>query len=231
MNVVKPSELIILEFVSYASVPFKTEIYAENLSIDWGDGNKMRYDPETVYFPIKYTYPTTGLRQIKISATSISYLKVNHSGLTRLILSNCTTLEYLNCAGNELHELHLENCCHLEELYCNSNNLSQLYFPAQNRITHLNLSYNLFHKLTLGNCHSLQNFYCSHCRLHELNLESCSSVNNLNISHNFLTPVSLNRIFENLPEKNPTDYATLYYAGNPGNFSSNTALLFSKGWF
>ena len=39
----KEEEEIQIRFISYAHIPFKAEIEAENLQIDWGDGQYSQY--------------------------------------------------------------------------------------------------------------------------------------------------------------------------------------------
>lgn len=231
MNIPTASESVVIEFISYPTLPFTTEIYAEHLTIDWGDGNNLSYDPSSIYFKLTYTYPTEKIRKICLKAKHIYSLKINNLGITGLSLKNCTSLEYLHCGGNELTELDISNCPHLEELHCNSNNLTEFQIPVSNRLSYLNLSYNSFNILKLEHTCFLQNLYCANCHLHRLDIQYGKSLNHLNISNNCLNTAALDHFFHVLPEKDPWDYATLYLAGNPGNSASFEKRRQSKGWY
>lgn len=230
MNARMPNESITLEFISTPSVPFRMILYAENLLIDWGDGNCHLYDNQNIYFNLHHVYAKEEIQQIKIFGNKISFLSLTNQRVTNIFLTNCPSLEYLHCGGNELTELDISNCPKLEELHCNSNNLTEFELPATNRLNYLNLSHNSLSILVLENAHSLQRLYCSHCHLYELDLSTCTSINNINISYNFLSASVLSRIFDILPEKKSTDYATLYFAMNPGNSQYHTQILQDKGW-
>lgn len=231
MNARTANEFVILEFVSYATLPFTTEIYAENLTIDWGDGNSISYDPSATYFKITYSYAMEETRRICFKGTRIYSLKLNNLGLTYLSLKNCSSLEYLHCGGNELTELDISDCPYLEELHCNSNNLTEFQVPDSNRLVYLNLSYNPFSILELQHGHFLQNLYCTHCRLYQLDISPCTALNHLDISHNFLGTEVLNRLLSALPEKIPGEYATFYPAGNPGNNAAFQKRMHRRGWY
>lgn len=222
-------EIILLQFISYATISFKTEISADKFSIDWGDGEVSDYEKEE-YIDLKHNYKSEGLLQIKIAGTNISYLDVSHLCLIELELINCTALAYLNCTGNELCSLDLHSCKSLEEIQCNSNNLNELNIPQIHKISLINASYNNLEQLKLTNCNALQTLYCSNNKLQAIDLSTCVSINELNISYNQLDTESINSIFRQLPLKQSGDIPMISYRENPGNGSCDKMILSNKKW-
>ncbi len=225
-----PIQSITLTFISYASIPFKIELYADNLVLDWGDGNHSEYNKGDHYYVLRYTYQKEGLQKLKISGTNISYLKAQRLCMTDLDVSDCPTLEYLDCSGNELLQLDLQFCPLLEELYCNSNNLSTFSLPENNKISLLNISYNNLQSLILRNNFHLQSLHCAFNQLNNIDLQGCRNLNDLNISNNNLQGNVLNRVFSDLPIKAETDYAFIHYISNPGFEDCNPRLLKMRNW-
>lgn len=224
------TDAIIIRFTSYASIPFKTEIYADRLVIDWGNGNIQEYNNSYGYFNIRYTYPQEGQQQLIIYGSHITYVQATELCMNDLFLSRCPSLEYLNCSGNELNSLDISGCQQLEELYCNSNNLSHLDIPAPNHLFQLHISYNNLQELNLRHCPHLQSLNCSHNRLCSLLLPERSTINDINISENFLEETMIETVFRALPPKNPNDYALIRYRDNPGFGNCNTNIIRNKQW-
>lgn len=224
-----PKETISLQFVSYAAILFKAEIYAKQLTIVWGDGEISNYCNEE-YYPITHLYRFEGVQKIKISGENITYLSISHQMLKELTLENSPALEYLNCSGNELFSLNLNGCASLEELYCNSNNLENLHLPDIHNIYLLNASYNNLKMLELRNCHALQTLYCSNNKLKEVDFSSCNSINEINISHNSLGAESMDSLFRQLPAKQNKNLALICYIENPGLEDCDRTIVVEKKW-
>lgn len=61
----KEEEEIQIRFISYAHIPFKAEIEAENLQIDWGDGQYSQYRGK--HFHPSHTYAHEGTFLIRMT--------------------------------------------------------------------------------------------------------------------------------------------------------------------
>lgn len=218
------------QFINYASRKLQIGIYADNLSIDWGDGTISNYQLEDNLYGIEYTFTTEGLQTIKVTGENIFEVNLSGIGITELELNHCPALEYLNCSGNEIQMLDISNCQMLEELYCNSNNLTELSIPADNQLNLINCSFNNLQNLKLSNCNTLQTLYCAHNKLHQLELSECCSINDLNISYNLLDSNAINKVFQKLSEKNKNDFPMIHYLENPGIEGCDQSIINVKNW-
>ncbi len=225
----KNLDIITLQFTSFTVIPFKAEIYAENLTIEWGDGYTTKYQ-DGDYFNIQYHYRSEGLHQIKITGENIYFLDVSSLGLTALALVSCPNLEYLDCSGNEICELNLNTCYLLEELYCNSNNLKELILPPMNRIAHLNISYNGLERLHLKNSYALHALHCMNNKLTQIDFSTCIAISRININHNLIPAEEMKRIFQQLPTKEKCDCAIIGYIQNPEAELCDNKILYTKNW-
>ena len=222
----KEEEEIQIRFISYAHIPFKAEIEAENLQIDWGDGQYSQYRGK--HFHPSHTYAHEGTFLIRMTGKKITYAHFARLSLSEIQFRYCNTLEYLDCSINELKELDLSQCPCLEELYCNSNNLEELHFSQHSHLSILNVSYNILKSIDLSGCCSLQTLYCSNNHLSHLELKTCTSIHHLDVSHNLFGKNDLDRLFLQLPERNIN--ASLCYTENPGTGFENPSLFKVKKW-
>lgn len=223
-------EVVTLRFINYTSIPFKAEIYADNLIIDWGDGEISNYKNTKNCLNLLHYYESEGTQQIKITGNNIFQLNLSGQNICELSFQNCRNLEYLNCSGNELFTLDIRECEILEELHCNSNNLTELIIPELNKLNQINISYNKLSKLQLANCSTLQTLYCAYNKLTGLDFSDNSLLNDINISHNFLTPECINHLFQQLSPQSEQDYAIIHYPGNPGFENCDVHILSVKNW-
>lgn len=223
------TEEITLQVISYAKIPFKARIYADLLTIDWGN-NTTTYQPRNNCFNIEYAFPQEGMQNIVLSGVNITHVELSGLNITNLILNNCLHLEYLNCSGNELTTLNVENCPALEELFCNSNNLTELIIPKNASLMQLNASYNDLTKLQTNNCPNLHTLYCAHNKLTSLDLSACPALNDINISHNLFTPDAINQLFHQLPLRSIQDYAIIHYPENPDFETCDITITEIKNW-
>lgn len=222
-------EIISIQFISYASIPFKSDIYANRLMIDWGDGNTSTYENKKCY-SIEYTYQSEGLQHIKISGDKVSYIDISRLSLTELTIAHCPELEFLDCSANELYRLQLLDCLAMEELHCNSNNLKDLIILGENKIGQINASYNELENLQLHDCGELQLLHCTNNRLKHLELPANKTLRKINISCNLMDTNDINDVFRQLPERVPADTAMIIYLDNPGTESCDKKLHTSKKW-
>lgn len=230
MNNHLPSDLISLSFLSYAAIPFKAHIDAEELCIDWGNGNTYENHTAQADTKLSYLFPAEGLQQITISGKNISYLEISGMCITDLRLLRCPHLEYLDCSGNEISLLDLSACPVLEELHCNSNNLTELYLRNHPALTELQASYNQLQRLILENCPGVHTLHCTHNRLEKIDVSGCPEICHINVSHNFLESGALDCLFQTLPVKEESDFATVRYFENPGFQECRGKLFRSKKW-
>lgn len=222
-------ESITIQFISYAAIPFKSEIHAERLTIDWGDGHISTYEHQK-HYSIEYIYPSEGLQRITISGEKITYLDVSRLSLSELSLERCNKLESLDCSSNELYKLQVSECKAMEELLCNSNNLKELIISGANRLSQINASYNELEHIELHSCNDLQLLHCTNNKLKRLELEGNNALREINISNNLLDSDRLNYIFRQLPERKTTDNAMIFYLDNPGSESCDKSLYYLKKW-
>lgn len=230
MNNFESSELIFIKFISYASISFRAEIYANRLSIDWGNGEITTYQEENGYFNLRHRCQTEGLQQITISGENITYVKINKLCITDIQFSNCRNLEYLDCSGNELMSLDLSQCPQIEELHCNSNNLSKFSLSRPDKLIQLNLSYNQIEELELEGCQHLQSLECDHNKISNIKISGCTSLTKLNISDNLLEECSIIHLFDSLPGKSENDFVIIRYHRNPGTKSGRKLMFKNKNW-
>lgn len=223
-------ETFSFQFINYALRRLQIGIYADNLSIDWGDGTISDYQLEDNLYGIEYTFKTEGLQKITVTGENIFEVNLSGFGITELQLKHCPALEHLNCSGNELQTLDISHCHLLEELHCNSNNLMELNIPAENQLNLINCSFNNLKKLQLSNCNILQTLYCAHNKLYQLELPECCNVNDLNISHNLLDTDAINKVFRRLSEKNKNDFPMIHYLENPGIEGCDQSIINVKNW-
>lgn len=193
----KYAEEINIHFISYAGISFKAETDAEEMNIDWGDGNTFTFSGNS-YFNFSHIYSREGLYIIRIYGHKIRSLDISALSLIELQLKNCSYLEYLNCSVNELNELDLSQCPSLEELYCNSNNLRQLDLHANRLLTQIHVSYNLLHELDISVCEKLHTLYCSNNHLISLHINGCKQLIHLDFSYNLLNKEQVDEIFRQL---------------------------------
>lgn len=223
------AEIITIHFVSYAAIPFKMEILADELLIDWGNGEQTAYSGEE-YYQITRSFPSEGLYHIRISGKNISCLDVSRLCLSEMKLEHCPSLESLNCSVNELTELNLEHCPVLEELYCNSNNLRTIDFSKNPEISMIQASYNQLTNLEIRDCAKLMVLYCSNNYFHVLDISGCLSLVNINISNNHFDKNELVDFLEQLPCKNKPEAATIYFYANPAGETDYGYIIESKNW-
>lgn len=221
-------EVISLSFMSYASISFQAEVSADELSIDWGDGNQSTFPGNPYLYIISHNYQQEGLYTIKITGNRITSLNVSRLSLTELSLLHCPSLEFLDCSINELNILELNDCPVLEELSCNSNNLGELNFTHIPRIVKINSSYNLLKALDFPHCPSLETLQCSHNHLKHLAIKGCISLQDLNICDNLLDKEQLNLIFQDLPAKGGNTFIS--HLNNPGSVFAEAQILKLKKW-
>lgn len=220
-----PEEIEIL-FMSYTQISFKTEIAANELEINWGDGQISTYRNQS-YYTITHTYSNEGLRKIHISGSKITELNLSGLSLVSLIL-HCPYLEYLNCCCNELNKLDLSNCPLLEELYCSSNNIVSLNLSGLPHLQQVNTAYNLLEKLDISDCQALNYLYCSNNHLTYLKLGSNHTLLYLDLSNNLLEKETLNEIFRQF--KRILKNQIIYYLQNPGSDFCDTKILQLKDY-
>ena len=208
--------------MSYANIPFKAEIYAQELDIDWGDGSVSTYRGHRFYTVI-HDFNCEGLQQIQLKGKYINGMNISRLSLTALTLVHCPHLEYLDCSVNELHQLNLGECPLIEELYCNSNNLRTLDLSHQIRLQQANLSYNILQTLNIKPCKTLQSLVCSFNQLLSLEVDATIPLHHLDIKNNLLTAETLNQVFAQLQKTN--GQTVLYYSQNPGTDCCDTTIL------
>lgn len=223
------SEEIIIHFTSYAPTPFKAEIYADSLTIDWGQG-PVSFQSESNYFNLTHHYQTNGKQEIRITGDNITYLDISRLNLTEIKLNNCLYLEYLNCSVNELFKVDLKQCPALEELLCNSNNIHSLDLSMNPGLTTLNISCNTLEQLNLSSCQALKTIYCIDNQLRTLDISSCNNLCYLDISNNLFDTVQLDNLFGQLPASRKEDHSTICYMENRGSECCNKEILKEKGW-
>lgn len=221
-------EVIVIQFVSYAAIPFKAEIYATQMTIDWGDGTFSHYEEE--YHQVIHHYLSEGLQTIRMTGEKISYVDISRLSLTKLVLVHCPALEYLDCSANELCSLDLRNCAVLEELRCNSNNLRELDLSVNSAINLANVSYNMLERLQLIGCRKLKTLYCGNNKLRVLDLSGCPSICELNIGYNNLDSEKINSLFEQLPSQKVAENASINYLENPGMEGCDKKIIQVKNW-
>lgn len=210
----KLEEEIDLYLTYHTNLPLKMEIDANELVIDWGDGDESVFSRGT-YFQALHSYSQEMKYKIRISGHKINSLNVSGVNLSLLELKHCPALEYLNCAINELKELDLSHCPALEELYCNSNNLIKLDLNRTPLLTQLQASYNRIKELDVSSCTQIQTLHCSNNRIDTFHFEGCRQIYYLNLSQNQLKKEELIRISEELSTQNP--HATISLLKNPDN--------------
>lgn len=223
----KSSEVICLQFISYGGIPFKTGIFASELLIDWGDGNKTYYQGKK-YYTIAHHYQSEGLQKIRIEGQDIIECNVSNLNLTELTLFHCPALESLDCSINELTCIDLQACPALEELYCNSNNLKELNLSCLAELSVLDASHNCLEELDVAHSPFIRSVQCSYNHLNQINLGNCKHISNLNISHNFLERDQLDYLFQHLPPRQ--ENAIIAYLNNPGTIFTDTQILKLKKW-
>lgn len=223
------TETVFVQFISYAAIPFKAEIYANEFQIDWGDGSQSLYTGQE-YYSLSHTFESEGLRQIRISGRKISYLNVSGLNLSGLNPEDCPNLTHLNCSSNELSELNLQHCPSLQELYCNSNNLQALDLSYNPEICLLQLSYNKISKLRLC-CSKLKVLYCSENNLQALNIEGCQELCFVDVSANYLDTTQAMNLFKQLPGRKQSEKATIRYHSNPLQDNICEDILSHKNWY
>lgn len=209
------AEIIILRFICYASIPFKAEIHADKIDIDWGDGRPTRYT-NAQYYEITHEYITEGLRTIQITGKSITSINISKLSLQEIVVLDLPRLEYLNCAANELYELNLSACPQLEELYCNSNNLQNIHLSGHSNLNLVNLSYNSLTELEIVNCEQLRTVHCTDNRLRKLSFKNCPQLSDIDLCNNNLKEDAINAIFDSLPVRAAKENAFISFAENPG---------------
>lgn len=223
------TEIVTVQFISYASIPFRAEIYADELQIDWGDGHYSVYTGQE-YYPITYCFQTEGLRHIRILGSNISYLDVSGINLPAIDLEACPNLGCLNCSANELLELNLKHCPVLQELYCNSNNLQTIDLVGNPEICLLQLSYNYLGNLELSHCGKLKALYCSNNYLRTLDIKGCHWLCDVDISANSFDTEQAIRIFKQLPARAENENAVIRYHSNPLQDDDCDDILVCKNW-
>lgn len=223
-------EIITIHFVSYAGIPFKAEISADELLIDWGDGEQTDYCGKK-YHQICRSFPFEGLYKIRISGKKISYLDVSRLCLSEIKLEHCVHLEHLNCSVNELTELNLEDCPALEELYCNSNNLQTIDFSKNPEISFIQASYNQLTNLEICHCAKLIALYCSNNYLHVLNASGCLLLININISSNRFDKNELTSFLKQFSYRSKPETPTIYYYPNPAGEYDDEDILKPKNGY
>ena len=223
------NEVLTLQFMSYAAIPFRAEIYADELLIDWDDDRQGFFTGQT-YYQISHHFASEGMRQIRIVGKNISHLNVSRQNLLGIELEDCPALDYLDCSVNELPALNLEHCPSLEELHCNSNNIRMLDFSANPRLFLLEASYNNLETLYLRACNELRALHCSNNCLSDLEMEGCDHLSHLDISANCLETSELVGIFQQLSVKDKKSKAIIHYHANPGDTVGCDDILKSKNW-
>ena len=207
-------EEINLLFISNNHLPFRAEISAKELEINWGNGNPSIYK-DIPLTTISHEFENEGIQHIIIRGKKINSLDLSHLGLRFLSIANCENLEYLDCSVNELNILDLSQCQRLEELYCNSNNLQILDLSSLTALQQANLSYNVLKNLDIRNCKALRNLYCSNNRLTQINAGKNNALSDLDVSNNLLEEEALKQLLSILTKSNPD--IILCRTQNPGN--------------
>jgi len=215
-----PEEISIL-FRSYEQVSFKVEINAQELEIDWGNGEVFTYQVQGCLV-VEREFNVAGEYLVRIKGKQIVSLNVSRLNLIALSLL-CPKLNYLDCSVNELSELDLSCCPRLEELYCNSNNIARLLLLKQAYLLQMDVSYNSLESLDITGCTSLQALYCAANRLSEIRLNAGVPLIYLDLGNNLLEAEALNAIFRQLPRR--LGIKKIHYMQNPGTDSCDTSLL------
>ncbi|GHV64012.1 hypothetical protein FACS1894199_01260 [Bacteroidia bacterium] len=112
---------------------FLSNITAQNLTIDWGDGITETFE-SCDKRSIKHTYKESDSRTVTAITENLTGLDVNgNSGsqpspagakITTIDVSRCTNLTYLDCSDNQLTDLDVSKNIHLTWLDCEYNRLS-----------------------------------------------------------------------------------------------------------
>lgn len=218
-----PGEIDIL-FRNYGSISFKIEISAEELEINWGDGDVLTCCKKG-WLTIEHEFHAEREFLVRIKGRRIAGLNVARLNLLALSL-RCPQLEYLDCSVNELSELDLSHCPLLEELYCNSNNIVNLSLPRHSRLLQANVSYNRLEKLDVSGCTSLRALYGSGNCLVRVRLNAESSLSYLDLGNNLLDENELSSIFRHFAPK--YGKGVIHYMQNPGTDSCDISSLKTK---
>lgn len=207
---------IIIQFISYASISFKADIYADSLMLEEEEGRCFSYYGTSRHFRICHSCQREGLQRIKIKGQNIRRIKVNRLNITDLVLERCPHLEFLDCSENELIELNIEQCPQLKELLCHSNNLPDFHLPVQNKVRMLDISYNDLKTLVISRSPHLQSVWCNNNQLNSFVIDDCPALRQLNLSQNQLGESMLRLILSHFAPAIISSVKQIYYAGNPG---------------
>ena len=176
----------------------------QKITIDWGDGTVDDLIPNGINKNFSHEYSNRNLQTVKINTEEITGDAHNIGETTAWGINFGFT-----CDSCLLQELKFGNCSELKAINCSSNQLTTL---------------------DVSKCTALIFLNCDNDNLTTLDVSKCTALCYLICIGNNLSASALNALFNSLPTRKSTDYAVLYYWGNPGSATCDKTIAANKGW-
>ena len=138
---------------------------------------------------------------------SLQELDCYSNQLTALNVQGCASLQKLKCDNNQLTALNVQGCASLQELYCYGNKLTALDVQGLTTLRELWCDGNKLTELNVQGCTALQWLNCGGNQLAALNVQGCTALKKLYCYGNRLTADVFKTLFDNLPQRQDSDYA------------------------
>ncbi|MBS7230508.1 T9SS type A sorting domain-containing protein [Flavobacterium psychroterrae] len=117
----------------------------------------------------------------------ITYLYIQNSNLSSLVLQGLNNLTYIDCTGNKnLTSLNISGAVNLTEMWASHNNLSSLNVDGLINIKKLYCQVNQLTALDIDNLISLETLECGGNLLTTLNLKNLTNLKSLSCNYNKL---------------------------------------------
>ncbi len=158
------------------------------------------------------------------------------NNVTGVDLSHNTALTMLNCYYNDIESLDVSGCTALTELYCAHNKIESLDVSGCTALTTLSCGNNRIESLDVSGCTALTTLSCGNNRIESLNVSACTALTELDCYGNPLNTAAVDALFCSLPNREASDYATIYILDdeNDDNYAdvlaSNKQNAIDKNW-
>lgn len=203
-------------------------VNAEQVYVQWGDGEKSEIKYVTEYF--KHIYQDAGTFQVDIHGNNIIDLEAKRCNIVSLDVSKCGTLEFIDCSENRLTRLDLSKCKNLYELYCEQNQLRELKLEKYDKLCYLSCARNYLEEIELSGCRKLVSLMCNHNNLKYLDVSHCLKLATVNVRNNKMDSRAINQFLDTLAIRKSDENCFVMLRENI-SADYNRNIYQKKGWY
>lgn len=237
-------EELYASFNSLGSIDLKANTKLHHLSLEQIGLQSIDISmlPQLVYLELS----GNELKSVDLShAEGLKTLAVKGNKLSELDLTKSESLTYLDCSKNQLKQIDLSHQYQLKNLYCYDNQLESLDLTEQKKLIELSCGSNRLTSLDLSHLTMLDALSCYGNKLESIDLQYNEELQSIVIGNNLLKDLALDKnefltfvdcfgneitgnamaaLMMSLPQRNPTDEASIYIIDGTADAEGNVCL-------